>query len=210
MADALKLALNPQLENPFSKIVELISLGIDCIWSKSRLSRPSTRHRLTCILLTNPTCTALRLRWLSLATWTSWSCSFLCSTLLPRAGILFFRYSSLIVLLHADCPALACFLVFFLMFSCTCMLVHLLALTCTGKDWDQLDVPNWQLTSSPACDVWSRHSYVAVPRIIMNSLWHRSNNFCQEVLCPEGGKSQLWKIFWVSVLWNNHNVSSTC
>ena len=73
---------------------------------------------------------------------------------------------------------------------------------------------NWQVTIT-ICNSYrfrtnNGDNYPYMLQQIINSLWHHWNNFCKEVLCPQGEKSQLWEIFWASGLWNNYNVSSTC
>ena len=73
-----------------------------------------------------------------------------------------------------------CIYVYFFSFTACwlpCPLVEYLG-SCTGKALpdqrlaitvrvdmeERTDAPNWQLTSSPACNLWFRHSYVAVLR----------------------------------------------
>ena len=38
-------------------------------------------------------------------------------------------------------------------------------------------------------------NYPDILQLIINLLYHLSNNFCKEVLYPQGEKSQLWEIF---------------
>ena len=55
---------------------------------------------------------------------------------------------------------------------------------------------NWQIaiticSNSYRLQATNRDNYLYILQWIINSVWHCSNNFCKEVLCPQGEKSQL-------------------